>query len=66
VVDLIHGLADSTVPASMSEGYARSAGEAGDSATYLPFPRLNHLDMINPKRDAWATVVNRLRPYLDQ
>jgi acetyl esterase/lipase len=63
---VVHGLADMTVPSSMSEQYARRAGEAGDPATYLPFPGLNHLDMINPKRDAWPAVINCLRPLLDR
>jgi acetyl esterase/lipase len=63
---VVHGLVDMTVPASMSEQYARCARQAGDEATYLPFPRLNHLDMINPKRGAWAAVVSGLQPLLDR
>jgi len=62
---VVHGLLDMTVPASMSEQYARCARQSGDAATYLPFPTLHHLDMINPKRSAWTAVESGLRPLLE-
>jgi pimeloyl-ACP methyl ester carboxylesterase len=57
---LVHGLADTTVPASMSERYANRAAALGDDATYVPFPGAGHLDMIDPAGAGWSTAVGHL------
>lgn len=60
---LVHGLADTTVPASMSERYAIRAAALGDDATYVPLPGAGHLDMIDPAGAAWSTVVGHLADW---
>jgi acetyl esterase/lipase len=57
---LVHGLADTTVPAAMSERYAARAGAAGDDASYLPIPGAGHMEMIDPAGRGWAAAATRL------
>lgn len=61
---LVHGLADMTVPAAMSERYAVHAAAAGDDASYLPIPGAGHMDMIDPAGRAWAAAAARLADWL--
>ena len=44
---LLHGLADDSVPPSLSERYAAAAAAAGDPAVYVPLPGVGHMDMIS-------------------
>ena len=44
---LLHGLGDGTVPAWLSELYARTAEGLGDAATYVPLPGLGHMELIS-------------------
>jgi len=57
---LLHGLADSTVPASLSEDYVRLAQSLGDQAEYVPLVGMGHMDMIDPHGAAFAEVRARL------
>jgi acetyl esterase/lipase len=57
---LLHGLGDSTVPASLSESYARRALSLGDEAEYVPLPGASHMDMIDPDGAAFREVKARL------
>jgi acetyl esterase/lipase len=54
---LIHGLRDTTVPASLSETYVERARSSGDDATYLPLPDASHMDMIDVQGKAFEAVV---------
>ncbi len=44
---LLHGLADGSVPAWLSESYVEEARALGDPATYVPFPEVGHMEMIS-------------------
>jgi acetyl esterase/lipase len=57
---LLHGLADTTVPASLSAGYVELASTLGDSAEYVPLPGVGHMDMISPRGPAFRELVARL------
>ena len=57
---LVHGLADSTVPASLGADYAELARSRGDEAQYVPLPGAGHMDMIDPRGAAFREVVIRL------
>ncbi len=57
---LVHGLADSTVPASLSERYVQRAQSLGDRAEYVPLAGMAHMDMIDPHGAAFAAVKARL------
>jgi acetyl esterase/lipase len=61
---LVHGLADTTVPAAMSERYVAAAAAAGDDASYLPIPGAGHLDMIDPAGSGWGAATARLAHWL--
>jgi acetyl esterase/lipase len=53
---LIHGLADTVVPPSMSEIYGKRAREAGDDARYIPLPGVGHRQVIDPRGPAWERL----------
>jgi acetyl esterase/lipase len=57
---LIHGLDDSTVPATLSAAYAERALSLGDEAEYIPLPGTSHMDMIDPHGLAFAEIKLRL------
>lgn len=58
---LLHGLADATVPASLSAGYVERARAMGDlDAHYVPVPDCGHMEMIDPVSPTFAEVVTRL------
>jgi acetyl esterase/lipase len=57
---LLHGLTDSTVPASLSEAYVRKAKSLGDEAEFVPLPGASHLDMIDPHGTAFGEVKDLL------
>ncbi len=60
---LVHGLDDTTVAASMSADYVRSASASGDDAVYVPLAGLRHVEMINPSSEAWKAVLHSLRSW---
>jgi len=57
---LVHGLADKTVPASLSAAYVELARSRGDDAEYVPLPGVGHMEMIDPEGAALREVVARL------
>jgi acetyl esterase/lipase len=57
---LIHGLSDSTVPATLSEAYAERARSLGDEAEYVPLAGSSHMDMIDPHGVAFQEIKARL------
>ena len=61
---LLHGSADTTVPASLSADYVALARSLGDRAEYVPVPGAGHLDMINPRGRAFPELVARLETVL--
>jgi pimeloyl-ACP methyl ester carboxylesterase len=61
---LVHGLRDTTVPASLSETYAARARHGGDDAVFVPVPGASHLDMIR-RRGAAAAQLAQLLARLD-
>jgi acetyl esterase/lipase len=61
---LLHGSADTTVPASLSAGYVELARSLGDQAEYVPLPGAGHLEMINPRGRALPELVARLETVL--
>ena len=61
---LVHGLADTVVPPSMSLGYQRTACELGDEAVYAPIEGLDHRQIIDPARRAWPVIAGHLERLL--
>jgi pimeloyl-ACP methyl ester carboxylesterase len=57
---LVHGLEDTTVPASLSAQYVERAVSAGDQATFVPVAGAGHMEMIDPHAAAAAQLVSCL------
>jgi acetyl esterase/lipase len=55
---LLHGVNDVSVPRSLSIEYVQRAQQLGDEATYLPLRDTDHMEMINPKGQAFAHLVD--------
>lgn len=53
-VTCVHGDADVDVPISQSEAYVSAATAAGDPATLVRLPGVDHLALIDPCTGAWA------------
>ena len=51
----VHGAADDVVPVEQSERYAAAAAAAGDRVELRVLPG-DHMTVIDPASDAWATV----------
>lgn len=62
---LIHGLADSVVPPSMSQKYQVKASVVGDSARYVPLEKVGHREMIDADGPGWATAMSELERLVD-
>lgn len=62
-VHVIHGALDETVPPSQSEMYAKR-GEPTASLTVID--GVDHLDVIDPRSEAWPTVVEALDRFRSQ
>lgn len=51
---LLHGLADGSVPSSLSEQYAARARSLGDHVVFVPLPGVGHMEMISGRgRTFW-------------
>ncbi len=61
---LVHGDADDRVPVEQSRRYERAARAAGDTCELLELPGVDHFALIDPRSQAWANVVTRLKPLL--
>ncbi|MFZ0250989.1 MAG: alpha/beta fold hydrolase [Acidimicrobiales bacterium] len=57
---LLHGLADGSVPAALSERYAADAVRWGDSAVYVPLPGVGHMEMISGRGTAFEELARWL------
>jgi acetyl esterase/lipase len=57
---LVHGLADSTVPPSLSADYVGAARAAGDDATFVPLAGAGHMEMIDPAGPALPVLLDTL------
>ncbi len=53
-VTCVHGDADVSVPISQSETYVAAARAAGDPATLVRLPGVEHFALIDPATPAWA------------
>jgi acetyl esterase/lipase len=62
---VIHGAVDSTVPVSQSEQFAREASESGDECSLVKLEDTGHFELIDPKSDAWSTVITAVEEMLD-
>ncbi|HEY8600473.1 MAG TPA: alpha/beta hydrolase [Thermomicrobiales bacterium] len=61
---LVHGQDDDIVPIAISRDYAAAAASAGDPAHFRAVPGADHFDIINPRTDAWAVIIDELRAIL--
>jgi pimeloyl-ACP methyl ester carboxylesterase len=52
---LVHGTEDDRVPVDYSRAFAAASG-----AELVELPRTGHFELIDPRGDAWARVVDRL------
>ena len=58
---LVHGAADTVVPASLSADYQREAKARGDDARLVTLPGTGHFELIDPSTAAWAETPKALR-----
>ncbi len=63
-VVLVHGEDDHIVPSSQSRRYAEAAVSAGDRVDLIELAGAGHLDVIDPDRNAWQVVLDRLPELL--
>lgn len=61
---LVHGTADENVPVEQSHRYVRAARAAGDDCRLAELPGVGHFALIDPREDAWATVLGALSDLL--
>jgi acetyl esterase/lipase len=59
---LVHGIRDTTVPASLSQTYAAQARECGDDARYVAVDA-DHMDMIRPQGPAFDAITECLTRF---
>ena len=57
---LLHGLADGSVPAWLSENYVEKARTLGDPATYVPFAEVGHMEMMSGRGIVFGALVTSL------
>ena len=55
---LIHGTADDIVPVSQSKEFVERAEQLGDQPTLVTLRGVGHFELIDPKTDAWSSVVH--------
>ena len=61
---LVHGDADDRVPIEQSRRYEQAARALGDRCELLELPGDDHFALIDPRSQAWAGLVTRLKPLL--
>lgn len=61
---LVHGDADDRVPIEQSRRYGQAARALGDRCELLELPGDDHFALIDPRSQAWARLVTRLKPLL--
>ena len=62
---LIHGLADSVVPPSMSQKYQVQASGAGDRASYIPLEKVDHRGMIDANGPGCKVAMSEFEGLID-
>ena len=60
---LLHGTKDDTVPASLSEAYQKRAQGLGDKVRYVPLEGAGHFELIDPRAQEWARVVEAVKSF---
>ncbi|MBZ5568290.1 MAG: alpha/beta fold hydrolase [Acidobacteriia bacterium] len=55
---IVHGLADEVVPVAISRDYAAVKKNRGEQVEFVPLPKANHFDVIDPGSKAFATVAD--------
>ncbi len=53
---VLHGTADDMVPIDLSRQYARAARAAGDALDFVELPEAGHMDYLDTKSEAHATL----------
>lgn len=61
---LVHGQADTVVPAAMSEAYVAAAVAAGDDARYVGMPGVGHMGVSRASAGTWPVLREELRGLL--
>jgi acetyl esterase/lipase len=61
---LVHGAADTVVPASLGVDYQREAKARGDDVRLVSLPGVGHFELIDPSTRAWAETPMALRAVL--
>ncbi len=62
---LVHGDRDAAVPVVISRRYVERAVAAGDPATLVELPGVDHMELIDPESAPWRAVVVHLRRLVD-
>ena len=57
---VIHGVADDTVPPTLSKDYVSAKLKAKEDARLKMIPDAGHFEIVDPRSRAWATVENVL------
>jgi acetyl esterase/lipase len=57
---VIHGVADDTVPPSLSKDYVSAKLKAKEDVRLTMIPDAGHFEIVDPRSGAWATVENVL------
>jgi acetyl esterase/lipase len=60
-IRIVHGVADPTVPISLSREFAGKAKAAGDVVTLTEVPGAGHFDVVAPQASAWSAVLDAVR-----
>jgi dipeptidyl aminopeptidase/acylaminoacyl peptidase len=58
---LVHGERDRVVPPGLSRLYVGQARRRGDDAELCVRPKTGHMDVVNPRSDAWKYAASWLR-----
>jgi acetyl esterase/lipase len=53
---IVHGGMDEVLPVEMARDYVQAARAAGDNVQFPELPRAGHMDFLDPRSDAHATL----------
>ncbi len=53
---IVHGVKDEVLPIDLSKNYASTAQASGDSVDFVELPDAGHMDFVDPKSEAHATL----------
>jgi acetyl esterase/lipase len=57
---LVHGVEDDRVPLELARAYAERARASGDDCRLLELHDADHFDLIDPRHEVWARIVDAL------